>query len=72
MMASLYLSAVHAGGKTIALKPLTNRIAETLDPPPSDLKGYFLVEDDGRGASVLARVDTEDAALKLAKLLGLA
>jgi len=71
-MASLYLSAIYDGGKTLALKPLTNRLAAALDPPMSDLQGYFLVEDDGRGASVLARVDSEEAALRLARLLGLA
>jgi hypothetical protein len=71
-MASLYLSAVRDGGKILALKPLTDRIAEALDPPVSDVHGYFLVESDGQATSVLARVDTEDAALRLARMLGLA
>jgi hypothetical protein len=71
-MASLYLSAIRDGGKTLALKPLTNRLAALMDPPLSDLNGYFLVEDDGCDASVLARVATEDAAIKLARILGLA
>jgi hypothetical protein len=42
-----------------------------MDPPPEDLSGYFLVEEDGAQTSVLARVDSEDAALRLARLLGL-
>lgn len=71
-MASLYLSADRGGGKLLSLAPLTRRLAETLDPPPPDLGGYFLVENGSDGASVLARVDTEDAALKLGRLLGLA
>lgn len=71
-MASLYLSAIGEGGKTLALKPLTNRAAQFMDPPPQDLSGYFLVEEDDARTSVLARVDTEDAALRLARLLGLA
>lgn len=71
-MASLYLSSISACGKTLALKPLTNRLAAAMDPPPTNLDGYFLVEDDGRDASVIARVETEDAALRLARLLGLA
>ena len=70
-MASLYLSAIREGGKTLALKPLTDRLAASMDPPPADLRGYFLVEDDGRDASVLARVESEDAALRLGRLLGL-
>ncbi len=71
-MASLYLSSVCAGGKTIALKPITNRIAAAFDPPILDTQGYFLVEDDGRDTAILARIETDDAALKLARLLGLA
>jgi hypothetical protein len=55
----------------LALKPLTNRTAQHMDPPPQDLSGYFLVEQDGLQTSVLARIDSEDAALRLGKLLGL-
>ncbi len=71
-MASLYLSSVGRSGKTLSLKPLTNRVAAALDLPLGDIRGYFLVEGDGSEASVLARVETEDAALRLANLLGLA
>jgi hypothetical protein len=71
-VASLYLSAVGECGKTLALKPLTNRAAQFIDPPPEDMSGYFLVEEDGQQTAVLARVDTEDAALRLGRLLGLA
>jgi hypothetical protein len=70
-VASLYLTAIGESGKTLALKPLTNRAAQYMDPPPEDLSGYFLVEEDGAQTSVLARVDSEDAALRLARLLGL-
>lgn len=71
-MGSLYLSATSDCGKTLALKPITNRIAQFMDPPPDDMSGYFLIEDDGAGPSVLARVENEDAALRLGRLLGLA
>lgn len=70
-MASLYLSAVSETGKTIALKPLTNSAAQYIDPPVSEVSGYFLVEGEGRNTSVLARVDNEEAALRLGVLLGL-
>jgi len=70
-MASLYLSAVSETGKKLALKPLTNRAAQYMDPPPSELSGYFLVEGEGQQTSVLARVDNEEAALRLGALLGL-
>ena len=71
-MASLYLSAVRECGKTLALKPITNKMAQFIDPPPVDTSGYFLIEDDGRMPSVLARVESEEAALRLGRLLGLA
>lgn len=70
-MASIYLSTVDDFGKKLALKPLTNRAAQSIDPPPSDISGYFLVEEGGGETAVLARVDGEDAALRLGKLLGL-
>jgi hypothetical protein len=71
-MASLYLSAVRDGGKTLTLKPITNRLAAAFDPPLEEMNGYFLVEEDGFAMSVIARVETEDAALKLGNMLGLA
>ncbi|HZG08235.1 MAG TPA: hypothetical protein VEZ70_04550 [Allosphingosinicella sp.] len=71
-MASLYLSAIADGGKILSIAPITNRIAAMVDPPIAALDGYFLVESDGCNSAVLARVETEDAALKLASLLGLA
>jgi hypothetical protein len=70
-MASLYLSATQQDGRTLSLKPLTNRAAEALNIPLRDLEGYFLVEGEDIDASVIARVETEDAAMKLARLLGL-
>lgn len=70
-MATLYLSAVSESGNKLSLKPVTNKLAAAMDPPLHDLNGYFLVEGEGSDASVLARVETEDAALKLARLLGL-
>ena len=72
VVANLYLSATRECGKTLALKPITNRLAQYMDPPPTDLSGYFLIEDDGHSPAVLARVETEDAALRLGRLLGLA
>lgn len=71
-MASLYLSAVNECGRTLALKPITNRTAQYIDPPPEDLSGYFLIEEGDGHMAVLARVESEDAALRLGRLLGLA
>lgn len=70
-MASLYLSADLGGTRTISLKPITKRVAESVDPPISDAAGYFLIEQDGAETNVLARVDSDDAALRLGRLLGL-
>jgi hypothetical protein len=70
-MASLYLSLDAECGKSLSLKPLTNRMAQYIDPPPTDTSGYFLVEEFGGETSILARVPDEDAALRLGKLLGL-
>ncbi|WP_421847972.1 hypothetical protein [Novosphingobium sp.] len=70
-MASLYLSLDAERGKSLSLKPLTNRLAQYIDPPPTDTSGYFLVEEVDGEASILARVSDEDAALRLGKLLGL-
>ena len=70
-MASIYLSSIRDCGKTLTLKPLTNRTAQYMDPPPIDMSGYFLVEESGGETAVLARVDSDDAALKLGRLLGL-
>lgn len=70
-MASLYLSAMTDGGKVLSIGPMTNRRAETLDPPLESLAGYFLVECASGNSKVLARVEDDDAALKLAAMLGL-
>lgn len=70
-MASLYLSATRECGKTLFLKPLTSRQASDIDPALRDTGGYFLLEGDGTSTSVLARVDDESSAFKLAGLLGL-
>ncbi len=69
-MASVYLSATK-NGKLLSLGPMTFRRAETLDPPLNSLDGYFLVESDGVNCKLLARVDDDDAALELGRLLGL-
>jgi len=70
-MASLYFSAVAVNGKHLSLGPLTSRKAEAIDPPPTSVSGYWLLESDGQNHKVLARVDDDDAAMSLAKLLGL-
>ena len=70
-MASLYLSATRPDGKHLSLGPMTFRKAETLDPPIDSMAGYFLVESDGGSNKVLARIDDDDAALELGRLLGL-
>jgi hypothetical protein len=70
-MASLYLSLDAECGKSLSLKPLTNRMIQYIDPPPTDTSGYFLVEEVDGAMSILARVADEDAALRLAQLLGL-
>lgn len=60
-----------ADGRVLTLGPISNTCAETLDPPLDSVAGYFLIENDGQNNKVLARVDDDDAALALAKLLGL-
>ncbi len=67
----MYLSRLSETGKKLALTPLTNRAAQYIDPPIADLSGYFLVEGEGQRTSVLARVESEEAALRLGALLGL-
>ena len=70
-MASVYLSAIRDGGKTLAVKSLTNSAAAAVDPPITELDGYFLVEEDGPNLAILARIGSEDAALRVGRLLGL-
>lgn len=70
-MASLYLSLDAECGKSLSLKPLTNRLAQYINPPPTDTSGYFLIEERGGETSILARVADEEAALRLGQLLGL-
>ncbi len=70
-MASLYLSATQDNGKLLSLGPMTFSRAEMIDPPLTSIDGYFLIEVDGSDCRVLARVVDDDAALELARLLGL-
>lgn len=74
-MADFYFSAPSCDGGTLCLAPLTERrrLAASSDVP--DASGYFLFEQRGRGESaeieILARVDTEEAALRLREILNL-
>ena len=71
-MATLYLSSRNADNRVISLKSLTNRQAAVANPPIATPSGYYLVEEEAAELSVLARVETEEAALRLGALLGLA
>jgi hypothetical protein len=67
----LYFSSIAADGKEISLGPLTSKKAAAIDPPPSCVAGYWLLETVGSDHRVLARVDSDDAAFSLARMLGL-
>lgn len=74
-MAQFYFSLKQPDGTTLCLAPLTDRLLAFCCEEVPDPSGYFLFERRERGAiedvEIIARVDTDDAAVKLSAMLGL-
>lgn len=74
-MAQLYFSAQLDGETTLCLAPLTERRRNMASTEITDPSGYFLFEKKGPGehaeVEIIARVESEEAALRLRELLRL-
>ncbi len=73
-MDALYLSTESQDDTRLCIAPLTRQIIAATGSDASDAAGYFLFERQGsrpENVQILARVASEDAALKLARLLNL-
>lgn len=74
-MEGYYLSAETEGGATLCISPLNKRTAEAGGWDWRDALGYFLYRrepGDRDNVTILARLDSEEAAFDLAGLLRLA
>lgn len=74
MLSNFYLSRTDADGSVLNLSLLSNRRAAAAGIAPSDARGYFLYRAtpcDPDSIEILARVESDDAALRLKELLGL-
>lgn len=70
-MDALYLSTESQDDTRLCIAPLTRQLIAATG---ADAAGYFLFERQGSGlenVQILARVASEDAAIKLARLLNL-
>lgn len=73
-MNALYLSANVSDDASLCIAPLSKRKIAACGQDPLDAAGYFLFEQrhgDPDGVEVLARIETEEAAIRLAALLNL-
>lgn len=73
-MDALYLSTESQDDTRLCIAPLTRQIINATGGDASDAAGYFLFERQGsdpHDVQILARVASEEAALKLARLLNL-
>lgn len=74
-MDGLYFSAPLDDGRTLCLTQLTDRRVAMSPDAIEDTSGYFLYELTGTGdaarVDVIARVETEDAVLRLRTMLNL-
>jgi hypothetical protein len=74
-MAELYFSAKVDEDSVLCLSPLSEKKAEMVDEKIEDRSGYFLYEltsNDVMGEiEILARVTSDEAAVRLKNLLGL-
>lgn len=72
---NLYFSTQRDDGTKIYLCPLSSRRQASLAVPIEDASGYFLFEERVNGSfveiEILARVDTDDAAMKLSRIFGM-
>lgn len=69
-----YYSGKIGNDATLRLSPLSNAQAQAFAPEYEGSPGYFLYriyESDPHAVEILARVDTDDAAFQLSRLLGL-
>ncbi len=74
-MAELYFSAKVGKDAVLCISPLSDTKAEMSDEKIEDRSGYFLYElinnDEVREIEILARVPSDEAAVRLKNLLGL-
>ena len=75
-MAQFYFSSKLDHDRTLCLAPLSDRLlASCGDDAPVDSSGYFLFERRGDGhlveIEIIARVDSDEAAVKLSEMIGL-
>jgi hypothetical protein len=72
--ANFYMSRSCGGGSVLGLSMLTTRRAAAAGLSQSDSNGYFLYEAkacDPESIEIIARVASDEAALRLKELLGL-
>jgi hypothetical protein len=75
-MADLYLSAESEDGRRLTIAPMSSAKRERCADPLSDWSGYFLTEEACSGGPfgevrVLARIEDDDAALRIARLFNM-
>lgn len=73
-MDAIYLSASVDDNASLCIAPLTKRRILASGQDPNDAAGYFLFqcqEDDPDSVEILARVESEAAAVRLGALLRL-
>lgn len=73
-MNALYLSASVRPGASLCISPLTKRKIAASGQDPTNAAGYFLYEQiigDPDSIDILARIESEDAALRMGELLHL-
>jgi len=71
---ALYLSTDRHADTRLCIAPLSRQMISATGVDASDAAGYFLFERQGQNPEqfeILAHVASEDAALKLARLLNL-
>jgi hypothetical protein len=74
MLSNFYLSRTDADGSVLGLSLLSNRRAAAAGIAPSDARGYFLYRAapcDPDSVEIIARVESDEAALRLKSLLNL-
>ncbi len=73
-MDAIYLSAETQSETKLFIAPLTRQLISAAGEDIADAAGYYLFErcgEDPQSVEILARVTSEDAALKLGRLLNL-
>lgn len=74
-MGQYFFSSTLGDDRTLFLAPLTERRKQHAGIPIEDTSGYFLFEKHGRGddaeIKIIARIDSEDAVLRLKDILNL-